>query len=205
VSVHGRKPLLILALAVVAAVAVAEPPEPGARYAGVEVCIGCHQSPELGNQALVWTGSGHARSWLALQTGMTEMIDPQAKGMVAVGHGQAIATEARRLGAETDCLKCHATAAADPSRWEPTFHLEDGVQCEACHGPGSLHAARMRAASDAAGAPSQPRSAVCALERPDLGICMDCHRAKPSHAVLERPPFDPAAAWTRIVHPLPER
>ena len=36
------------------------------------------------------------------------------------------------------CLGCHATAA-DTEKWEKdaTFRLEDGVQCEKCHGPGS--------------------------------------------------------------------
>jgi cytochrome c peroxidase len=36
------------------------------------------------------------------------------------------------------CLKCHATAAGvDAKLLEETFSIEDGVQCEACHGPGS--------------------------------------------------------------------
>ena len=36
------------------------------------------------------------------------------------------------------CLGCHATAS-DVEAWQldPTFHIEDGVQCERCHGPGS--------------------------------------------------------------------
>ena len=40
------------------------------------------------------------------------------------------------------CLGCHATAA-DTEEWErdPTFQIEDGVQCERCHGPGSEYMA----------------------------------------------------------------
>jgi len=39
------------------------------------------------------------------------------------------------------CLGCHATAS-EAEEWErdPAFHLEDGLQCEACHGAGSEYA-----------------------------------------------------------------
>ena len=39
------------------------------------------------------------------------------------------------------CLGCHATAWHS-EEWEKdeTFHIEDGVQCEGCHGPGSEYA-----------------------------------------------------------------
>ena len=39
------------------------------------------------------------------------------------------------------CLGCHATAAeAEPWERDPTFAIEDGMQCEKCHGPGSEYA-----------------------------------------------------------------
>jgi len=49
-----------------------------------------------------------------------------------------------------DCFRCHATGAQPPSTANPVFQdgrpgmagsfVEPGVQCEACHGPGSNHA-----------------------------------------------------------------
>ena len=40
------------------------------------------------------------------------------------------------------CLGCHATAAeTEPWERDPAFRLEDGVQCEKCHGPGSEYMA----------------------------------------------------------------
>ena len=43
------------------------------------------------------------------------------------------------------CLGCHATAADAGPRWTTaSFDVRDGVQCEACHGAGSLHAAALR-------------------------------------------------------------
>ena len=39
------------------------------------------------------------------------------------------------------CLGCHATGA-EAEDWEKdeTFSVQDGVQCEKCHGPGSEYA-----------------------------------------------------------------
>ena len=50
------------------------------------------------------------------------------------------------------CLGCHTTAAqAEDWEKDPTFHLEDGVQCEKCHGPGSEYA-NVRTMTDRAAA-----------------------------------------------------
>jgi hypothetical protein len=200
------KPALIVSVTVAVVVGVlsssgwsGEDPAPGEpKYAGAEVCATCHAQSRLGEQFQAWTGSMHARSYLVLATGYPEMIDRQARGMVDVGHGRAIAAEAERLGADTDCLHCHATGSeVDESDREPTFHVEDGVQCEACHGPGSAHAAAMGSLVEGQETPPEAR-----LRRMSLDDCVRCHRHKPSHAVLERKPFEPAAAWKKIAHPL---
>jgi hypothetical protein len=143
-----------------------------------------------------WTATPHARSYLVLGTGYEEMVIGNAHRMVDIGHGEEIAEAAERLGQETDCLGCHATAAgvAEAHRAE-TFHLEDGVQCEACHGPGGEHVARQRAAESgaASGVDAAPLTAT-------LDGCQRCHRPKPSHAVLDTEPFEPEARWQQIAH-----
>jgi len=127
------------------------------------------------------------------------MIEAEAKEMVEVGHGRAIAQEAMRLGEDTDCLKCHTMAVGvDTSFLEPTFHIEDGVQCETCHGPASGHVAMMMRKKGASPTEAQ-------LERPTKEDCMMCHHEKPSHAVLKRKPFNSEKAWKKIAHPMPKK
>ncbi len=94
-------------------------------YVGVKVCAQCHSDDATGNQYEVWRGTKHAQAYKALFT-------PEAKAMA-------------RLSGILDppdkafiCLGCHATAAdAEPWERDPTLSIEDGMQCERCHGPGS--------------------------------------------------------------------
>ena len=42
--------------------------------------------------------------------------------------------------AEWRCLKCHVTGAQDrAARPADTFRQEEGIGCEACHGPGAAY------------------------------------------------------------------
>ncbi len=62
------------------------------------------------------------------------------------------------------CAGCHVTAfQADQGTWK-----DDGVQCEACHGPGSLHIQ-----SISSGDMNQIRGAI--VLSPDSQICGQCH------------------------------
>ncbi len=190
---HLAVALLLVAL-LTAEVMATDAEQATAQYVGVELCRTCHEAEAIGNQVARWTGSPHARSYLALATGATEMIDRQARGMVNEGYGRTITEQAERLGSESNCLACHATGAGSGER-QTTFHSEDGVQCETCHGPGSYHvAARLQGNTEQA-----------TLRRLPLAGCLGCHREKTSHAVLQRPPFDAAKAWKEIAHPLADR
>lgn len=67
---------------------------------------------------------------------------------------------------EDRCAGCHVTGyALDEGTW-----LEDGVQCETCHGPGSDHIAVVRARD----ASPDDISASIVLS-PDSAICGACH------------------------------
>lgn len=160
-------------------------------YVGAIVCKSCHGQQTENDAFRVWSLSKHARTWVQLGTGDVERIDPQARGLVPDGLARSIAHEARRLGTETECLECHSTASTAPqSAKAATFHPEDGVQCEACHGPGGQH---VEAASMGEGA--------AAIRRRQLEFCAAaCHRHKPSHAPFMDCNFDPKKAWARIAH-----
>ncbi|MCC6800554.1 MAG: hypothetical protein IT325_10575 [Anaerolineae bacterium] len=67
---------------------------------------------------------------------------------------------------EDQCAACHATGfSVETGAW-----LEDGVQCETCHGPGSDHLAVVRSR----GATPAEISASIVLS-PDSAICGACH------------------------------
>lgn len=85
------------------------------------------------------------------------------------------------------CLGCHSTGADEGPRWHNSgFRIEDGVQCEACHGPGSLHVARQRASAPSHSEPL-PIDPALDVRRGDRATCSVCHRSLDSHReVLER-------------------
>jgi predicted CXXCH cytochrome family protein len=70
-----------------------------------------------------------------------------------------------------NCAGCHTTGLnPDRGRWE-----DDGVQCESCHGPGSVHAELADDADDdlTDETLAEIRSAIVAS--PDAQICGQCH------------------------------
>ena len=94
-------------------------------FIGVEACATCHKTEKQGKQLEIWKNSKHSRAY---QTLLTEQADKIAEEL---GHST--------LAAETEeCLKCHASGYnVDPQFLGAKFKIEDGVQCETCHGAGS--------------------------------------------------------------------
>ncbi len=94
-------------------------------YVGVKTCGMCHKSEKQGNQLGIWEKSAHAQAYKTLMSDEANKIATE-KGFKT----KAVETEA--------CLKCHTTGyGVDASMKEAKFSVEDGVQCEACHGAGS--------------------------------------------------------------------
>lgn len=88
------------------------PPAPAgeASYVGIDRCTECHDE-----ERKVWDGTGHGRAYATLQKGFKEY--------------------------NLDCVSCHVTGYGKPGGSTVTFNKElQSVQCEECHGPGSLHA-----------------------------------------------------------------
>lgn len=93
-------------------VAVTPPPKGQARYTGGESCADCHEE-----QVAFWKKTVHATAWQTL-----------------VDRGQQF---------DLDCIGCHVTGWDRPggSNLAHNDKLRD-VQCETCHGPGSIHVAK---------------------------------------------------------------
>ena len=98
---------------------------PKFNYVGVEACGKCHKSDKQGKQLAIWKESIHSNAYITLL-------------------GAEAAKVAKEMGYEkapnelSECLVCHASGyEVDADRLEAGFKIEDGVQCETCHGAGS--------------------------------------------------------------------
>lgn len=153
------------------------------KYIGVKKCKMCHSSEKKGNQYKHWADSKHAKAYEVLGT-------PQAK---EVGKKAGVDDPQK----SEKCLKCHVTAydlyTTKKDLFGDSFKVEDGVQCESCHGPGSDYNKKevMQSHDD---------SVKNGLIIPDGATCRKCHNA-------ESPSFKSfcfKSAFAKIDHPDPE-
>ena len=151
---------------------------PPAKYVGNEVCGTCHT-----REYKLWLGTRHARTWV-----MLGMMDKAMKV------GSQLPMKASMPQFSAVCVGCHGTAADAPPEYRAaTFHIEDGVQCERCHGPGEKYATEqvMR---------DKQKAISLGLRLPSRDLCMNCHKAKPSHSFMGKKPFDFDTSYKKIVH-----
>lgn len=120
---------LIIPLFLLFSIPVFQPVEVLARepmrhnYVGVDMCKLCHKQKELGNQYDKWTSTAHSKAFYVLES-------PAAREIAA------------SLGIDNPqqsgkCLRCHASCYGFTEECvSKDLRVEDGVQCESCHGPG---------------------------------------------------------------------
>lgn len=111
---------------------LAAAPSEQVRYTGHEACAKCHEARHR-----FWLTTDHARAF--------ESLAP------------------KNAEADPDCIPCHVTGYMRRTGYWPKAPKEDlrGVQCETCHGVGSLHA-------------TTPES-YSLVHLPLAPLCMDCH------------------------------
>jgi hypothetical protein len=129
-------------------------PEGGAGFIGVEKCGACHAE-----ELQFWRTTDHARAYATLER----------------GHKQF----------NLECVGCHVTGYEAPggSTVVQVGGLKD-VQCEVCHGPGSLHA-------------GDPRRRELISTTPKVTLCAaECHH--PPHVKND---WDVVPAWQKILGP----
>ena len=181
--IFRRLGITLAALATLTALVVAAPKRPV--YVGVRTCATCHDGPTMGNQYTTWLLSKHAQGYSALMRPESREI-AKISGLRGDPWTQPI------------CLGCHTTASTAEA-WEKDdgFRPEDGLQCEACHGPGSEYAVEgvMRNLGDAVKA---------GLKLPTKENCLGCHIEKMTHVYVLGPAttVDIDKVFTQIQHPL---
>jgi hypothetical protein len=169
-----------------------------ATHMGNKACKMCHNKSSAGEQWNKWKAMNHAKSIATLQT-------DEAKAM-AKEKGVAGTPDTA-----PECLRCHVTAYDVATKAAPAkIVVADGVQCESCHGPASLHIKdgkkRMMSKDE-----SMDMSAH--IQRPDAASCTECHNEEsptwdPKRYTLEdgsTSGFDFTAAWKKIDHSIPEK
>lgn len=121
-------------------------------YVGVEMCSTCHEEPRK-----VWDKTAHAHAY--------ETLSKQFKEF------------------NLDCVSCHV-AGYDRPGGSTVTHVDDlkDVQCENCHGPGSLHAAK-------------PEKVKIPIAKPTADVCLSCHHPPHVHT------FDANAKMPEILGP----
>jgi hypothetical protein len=94
------------------------------KYVGVMECKGCHSVNQRGNQYGIWAKSKHSKATLTLRSEKALRYSKQQKVIDPIRN--------------ESCLKCHTTSFGESrDRITNHFNIEDGIQCEECHNPGS--------------------------------------------------------------------
>jgi YVTN family beta-propeller protein len=151
-------------------------------YIGARACAACHAGTGMGSQFSVWLQSKHSRAYAVLAL-------PESKEMALIS---GLRQDPQHAPA---CLGCHSTGSTAEA-WEKDdeFRIEDGVQCETCHGPGSEYA-------DAAIMRNPVASKNAGLIKTTFEGCINCHVEKGSHtAVLHNQVVDVKNRFQEIAH-----
>ncbi len=154
------------------------------KFVGVKTCKMCHKKDDIGNQYEKWQNSKHANAYKALLSEKANKIAAE-KGF-------------KTPAAETpECLKCHTSGYdVDKELLGNRFSIEDGVQCETCHGAGKDYKAKKIMKN-------REEAIANGLIIPDKGekFCSTCHNANsPTYKARD---FN--EMWEQIKHPIPKK
>ena len=172
---------------------------PNAKFVGVSKCgsSGCHGNAKLGNQTAKWEDSGHGKATTDLSSkkgkeyaSKLKIADPMKSDL---------------------CMSCHVTAHGVPEeRLAETFTGDQGIECEMCHGAGSLyleaHKKKERTQADLVAKGLR----ALKTDKEIKDNCMQCHGATEKwgkikdsgHSKLDKTPFEEGLKKTK--HPLPK-
>ena len=147
-------------------------------YIGVKKCSFCHKNENLGGQFGIWESITHSKSFESLS-------NPNA-----VIHAETMGVE--RPTEDPKCLICHVPLFEKA----PDFAAE-GVNCEVCHGPGSGYAKL----SIMTNREEAEKKGLVLYGPPEKikAFCLECHDNPHGN------PFDFAAGWEKMKHPLPPK
>jgi hypothetical protein len=170
--------VIVLAVAVLAGTSLAEN-----KYVGTKSCSMCHKAKDKGEAFVIWQKSAHANAFKTLESDAAKKV-AKDKGI------------AKPPAEAPECLACHVTGGGTAKNVEPTFSMQEGVTCEACHGPASSFKMVHTKAENKAKAVEAGLITGNAAKK-----CETCHNAKsPTFKG-----FKMAEMWAKIQHPMPKK
>jgi hypothetical protein len=160
--------------------AAEEVKQPLHQYVGVSKCAMCHRSKARGDQYDQWKSTAHASAYVNLagdaakKAGKEKGVDDPQKS--------------------PKCLKCHVAGYGAPKeQLADSYSMEDGVSCEACHGPGSDYM-KLSIMKD------KEKAIAAGLIMPTKEVCVTCHNEESPTFVS----FDFDKMFPKIAHPIPK-
>ncbi|MFC1736604.1 multiheme c-type cytochrome [Candidatus Hydrogenedentota bacterium] len=159
-------------------------------YIGASKCKVCHNKKSTGKQYEAWSKLKHANAHKTLLT--EKAVEVAKKQGVSGAPSEA-----------PECLRCHVTSYDVEKKAVPKkIKMKDGVQCESCHGPNSLHQDAAKKQMKAKGAAKEAIDVTSSLVKPEEAMCKKCHNK-------ESPTFDGKfdfkEAVKKVSHPNPKK
>jgi hypothetical protein len=154
------------------------------KYVGAKMCSFCHRGEKKGMAFEIWQKSKHASAYKTLEGAEAAKIAKE-KGL-------------RKAASESpECLKCHVpTTGLDKSLLTSSYDTKDGVQCEACHGPGSDYKS-ITVMKDL----KKATAAGLLIDKDDPKLCENCHNPEsPTYKKFVYKDF-----WAKIKHAVPKQ
>jgi hypothetical protein len=149
-------------------------------YVGAGKCKTCHKANKTGAQFGKWSKSKHSQAYEALKS------EGAKKKAEAAGVKDPLT--------DKTCLSCHTTAYSAKNKAK-SYKIEEGVSCEACHGPGSKY--------KKSSVMKDHKKSVDAgmVDKVDNKVCAACHKKDtPGHdgkyTTFEK-------EFAKIAHPVP--
>lgn len=123
---HRMKVIAMIGIVAICAAPAQDPEKKSPKYVGTAACKMCHNKKEKGEQHAQWLTTAHAKAF-------EKLAGEEAKKIAA----EKKIADPQKDGA---CVQCHTAAyGVDAKLIDKKFVAAEGVQCEACHGPGELH------------------------------------------------------------------
>jgi uncharacterized protein YpmB len=147
------------------------------KYIGNTKCKMCHNSAKMGKIWDTWSETKHATAYATLANEESKKIAKEMK-----------IEDAQK---SEKCLKCHVTGYGQPTG--DKYSMEEGVGCEACHGPGE-HYWSIKIMKD------KELAIENGLVEPDEKLCATCHNEEsPTYK-----PLDFKEAYKMVEHHPPK-